>query len=50
MIGEFNKELKQEIDNVQEYINLLWEQGQGDLVLRWIAHKDELTKKIGKEG
>lgn len=49
MIGEINKELKQEIDNVQMYIDYLWETGREDLVPIWIKTKDDMCQKIGTE-
>lgn len=46
MVGEFDEKLKQEIDDVQEYIDILWEQGLDDLVPKWIRFKQELIDEI----
>lgn len=49
MVGEFNEELKQEIDDMQEYIDALWETGYGNLTPRWVEEKQTLIDLIGKE-
>lgn len=44
--GKINKELKQEIDDIQLYIDYLWEQGRDKDVLVYIKLKDSLCERI----
>lgn len=49
-IGQINSDLKQEIDDIQAYIDILWEQGRDKDVPVYQKIKDRLCKKIkGKE-
>ncbi len=49
MVGEFDQELKAEIDTAQECIDHFWKAGLDKRALKWIAYKDELTQKIGMD-
>jgi len=44
--GKIDPQLKQKIDDVQAYIDFLWEQGRDQDVPVYIRLKESLTKKI----
>ena len=45
-IGEINKELKQQIDDIKMYIDYLWEHGRGEEVPEYERRQDSLSKQI----